>query len=98
MKARYISQRFTSIMLLIFGVTSLAILSAQFLRLPPIDGKTLESYFNAGKTPLLDLIRDFWRRSALHGFHERVFGVKPCFHRAVCLTPFSFVEINSRFK
>ena len=59
MKTRYISQRFPSIMLLIFGITSLAILSAQFLRPPPIDGKTLESYFNAGKTPLLDLYATF---------------------------------------
>jgi len=59
MKTRYISQRFTSIMLLIFGIISLAILSAQFLRPPPIDGKTLESYFNAGETPLLDLYATF---------------------------------------
>jgi hypothetical protein len=59
MKTRYISQRFTSVMLQIFGITSLAILSVQFLSPPLIDEKALVSCFNASKTPLLDLYTAF---------------------------------------
>ena len=59
MKTRYISQRFTSIMLLTFGSSSLAILSAQFLRPPALVGATLAIYFQSSKTPLLDLYATF---------------------------------------
>jgi len=59
MKTRYISRRFTSGMLVISGVSSLAILSAQFLRPPTLSGATLANYFQSGKTPLLDLYATF---------------------------------------
>ncbi len=54
-KAICISQKFTNSVLVISGVSSLAILSVLFLRPPAIDGQTLAGYFMAGKTPLLDL-------------------------------------------
>jgi hypothetical protein len=59
MKTKYVSQRFISSMLVISGVSSLAILLAQFLRPAALDGATLASYFQSGKTPLLDLYVTF---------------------------------------
>ena len=59
MKTKYISKRFISSMLVIFSITSLAMLLAPFLRPPALDSATLTSYFQSGKTPLLDLYATF---------------------------------------
>jgi hypothetical protein len=60
MKTKHIHQRFISGLLAVLSIASLAmLLLARFVRPSALDSAALASYFQSGKTPLLDLYARF---------------------------------------